>query len=241
MAPGASSQPRDGLGNPAIPHILEFGQTGWNLRRVEIQGDQEAAQSALLDACKTAVASASAPKSPAPQAELRMLADLRSRKPLAAEGTLWGIYRIEGPFPILVGVRPRLSMPRDEGPAVAVSGCRVVTWGLAVPVDQDRWTVYTFGPDGGDESASAGGIEIPLPPGCTRQFAVRAEAVSALRSALEQLEEIDREVLVLRHLEELSNNEVAQILGIDKYAASKRYLRALERLRGVLPADTPTS
>jgi RNA polymerase sigma-70 factor (ECF subfamily) len=51
---------------------------------------------------------------------------------------------------------------------------------------------------------------------------------------LEQLEEIDREVLVLRHLEELSNNEAAHILGIDKYAASKRYLRALERLRGVL-------
>jgi RNA polymerase sigma-70 factor (ECF subfamily) len=50
------------------------------------------------------------------------------------------------------------------------------------------------------------------------------------------LEQNDREVLVLRHLEELSNNEVAQVLGIDKYAASKRYLRALERLRCILPS-----
>jgi RNA polymerase sigma-70 factor (ECF subfamily) len=68
------------------------------------------------------------------------------------------------------------------------------------------------------------------------QFAVREETLSELRTALEKLEEIDREVLVLRHLEELSNNEVAQILGIHKYAASKRYLRALERLRSVMPA-----
>jgi len=67
------------------------------------------------------------------------------------------------------------------------------------------------------------------------QFAVREEALWELRTALERMDEIDREVLVLRHLEELSNNEVAQILGIDKYAASKRYLRALERLKGTMP------
>ncbi|NLX97920.1 MAG: sigma-70 family RNA polymerase sigma factor [Rhodopirellula sp.] len=66
------------------------------------------------------------------------------------------------------------------------------------------------------------------------QFAVREEVATELRAALDSLEEIDREVLMLRHLEELSNNEVAEILGIDKYAASKRYLRALERLRNVM-------
>lgn len=62
------------------------------------------------------------------------------------------------------------------------------------------------------------------------QGAVRNEMVGELRTALQELEEIDREVLVLRHLEELSNSEVAEILCIDKYAASKRYVRALERL-----------
>jgi RNA polymerase sigma-70 factor (ECF subfamily) len=69
------------------------------------------------------------------------------------------------------------------------------------------------------------------------QAAVRKERVSVLRAALDQLNEIDYEVLVLRHLEELSNNEVAEILGIDKYAASKRYLRALQRLRSALPLE----
>jgi RNA polymerase sigma-70 factor (ECF subfamily) len=67
------------------------------------------------------------------------------------------------------------------------------------------------------------------------QLAVREEMVCELRAALEELAEIDREVLVLRHLEELSNNEVAQVLGIDRFAASKRYLRALERLRVAMP------
>jgi RNA polymerase sigma-70 factor, ECF subfamily len=69
------------------------------------------------------------------------------------------------------------------------------------------------------------------------QCAVRGEAVAALKTVLEQLDPIDREVLVLRHLEELSNNEVAQVLGIDKFAASKRYLRALARLRNMMPAE----
>jgi RNA polymerase sigma-70 factor (ECF subfamily) len=61
--------------------------------------------------------------------------------------------------------------------------------------------------------------------------------IAELRTVLETLDDMDREVLVLRHLEELGNNEVAQILGIDKYAASKRYLRALERLRRAMPPD----
>ena len=63
---------------------------------------------------------------------------------------------------------------------------------------------------------------------------MRAETIAELRRALDQLEEIDRELLVLRHLEELSNQEVAQVLGIDKYAASKRYLRALDRLKNAM-------
>ncbi len=69
------------------------------------------------------------------------------------------------------------------------------------------------------------------------QFAVRNELLEQLREALHALGALDREVLILRHLEELGNNEVADILGIDKYAASKRYIRALARLRRVMPLD----
>jgi len=88
----------------------------------------------------------------------------------------------------------------------------------------------------GGASASSAFLAAELADSLTTpsQRAVRNEMVCELRDCLEKLDEIDREVLVLRHLEELSNNEVAGVLGIDKYAASKRYLRAIERLRGVM-------
>jgi RNA polymerase sigma-70 factor (ECF subfamily) len=70
------------------------------------------------------------------------------------------------------------------------------------------------------------------------QCVVREEAVAEVRALLERLDPIDREVLFLRHLEELSNKEVAQVLGIDPFAASKRYLRALARLRSMMPVET---
>lgn len=64
--------------------------------------------------------------------------------------------------------------------------------------------------------------------------AIRGELAAQIELILNSMEPIDREVLALRHFEELSNQEVAEILGIDKHAASKRYIRALERLKDVL-------
>ena len=55
-----------------------------------------------------------------------------------------------------------------------------------------------------------------------------------LMDALDEMNPMDREVLVLRHFEEMSNLEAARSLGIQPDAASKRYIRALERLAGVL-------
>jgi RNA polymerase sigma-70 factor (ECF subfamily) len=74
----------------------------------------------------------------------------------------------------------------------------------------------------------AGGLTSPS------RAAIRGETLAQLEAALDRLDPIDREVLALRHFEELSNNEVAALLGIQKAAASKRYVRALERLKGAL-------
>ena len=71
-----------------------------------------------------------------------------------------------------------------------------------------------------------------------RVAAVAQERLDAPQAALDRLDPIDREVLALRHFEELSNNEVAALLGIRKAAASKRYVRALERLKSAL-AEIP--
>jgi RNA polymerase sigma-70 factor (ECF subfamily) len=66
------------------------------------------------------------------------------------------------------------------------------------------------------------------------EAAMRAELKICLQEALNSLEPLDREVLALRHFEQLSRAETAQVLGIKESAAGKRYLRALERLKGIL-------
>ncbi len=66
------------------------------------------------------------------------------------------------------------------------------------------------------------------------EAAVRAEVKIRLQEALNQMDPVDREVLVLRHFEHLSTAEAAEVLGIKEAAAGKRYLRALERLRDIL-------
>ena len=64
--------------------------------------------------------------------------------------------------------------------------------------------------------------------------AVRADALGLVQAAIEQMDPIDREVLALRHFEDLTNSEVAEALGIEQDAASIRYVRALRRLKTTL-------
>lgn len=66
------------------------------------------------------------------------------------------------------------------------------------------------------------------------QAMMRTEMAEQLEKALEGMEAIDREVLALRHFEELTNSEVAEVLGIQQKAASIRYVRAIARLKTTL-------
>ena len=66
------------------------------------------------------------------------------------------------------------------------------------------------------------------------QAALRVEVSTQLETALETMDPIDREVLALRHFEELTNSEVAESLDIQQKAASIRYVRAVKRLKGIL-------
>ncbi len=68
------------------------------------------------------------------------------------------------------------------------------------------------------------------------QAVVRAERILRVQEALNALDALDREVLSLRHFEELTAAEAAQVLGIEEAAAAKRYFRALKRLKEILAA-----
>lgn len=58
-----------------------------------------------------------------------------------------------------------------------------------------------------------------------------AEQFRLMEELIDGMDEIDREILALRHFEQLGNTEVAELLGIGKTAASQRFFRALTRLR----------
>jgi len=66
------------------------------------------------------------------------------------------------------------------------------------------------------------------------QLIEKSYQIEKLQDSLNTMSELDREVIALRHYEELSNIETAEVLGIETSAASKRYLRALKRLKEIL-------
>ena len=66
------------------------------------------------------------------------------------------------------------------------------------------------------------------------QAVIKAETRLLVQEALNSMDPIDREVLALKHFEQLSMAEVAGVLGLSKAGAGSRYLRAIKRLREIL-------
>ncbi|MEX0818483.1 MAG: sigma-70 family RNA polymerase sigma factor [Pirellulaceae bacterium] len=64
--------------------------------------------------------------------------------------------------------------------------------------------------------------------------ATQREMAERVEAAITELGEQDGEIIIMRHYEQLSNQEVAQALGLSEPAASMRYLRAVRRLRAML-------
>ena len=89
---------------------------------------------------------------------------------------------------------------------------------------------------GGLPEANSGALAAQLVATATSPsgVAMQAELKDRLEQALDELDAMDREIIVLRHYEELTNSEAAQVLDLTPSAACNRYVRALERLRQVL-------
>jgi RNA polymerase sigma-70 factor (ECF subfamily) len=66
------------------------------------------------------------------------------------------------------------------------------------------------------------------------QAAIKAETRLLVQEALNSMDPTDREVVALKHFEQLSIAEIAQVLGLSKAGAGSRYLRAVKRLRAIL-------
>ena len=70
--------------------------------------------------------------------------------------------------------------------------------------------------------------------------AVRQELQRRLHAAIAELAEADREIILMKHFEQLSNQEIAAFLGLSEAAASMRYLRAVRRLKASLAPESGT-
>jgi hypothetical protein len=148
--------------------LLQFGSLPWLLRRQTLVGGKEQALGALRRLGLSALRTGDWPSEPAGDAEKRLLAGLTSAKPVDQQPGQWSLYQLKSVFPRVVGVR---GSPRAEaatkGGAVALDACRVVTWGMAIPMPEGAWTMYVFSP-GVPSRAQGNTVEPPIPPDGTK-------------------------------------------------------------------------
>jgi len=69
--------------------------------------------------------------------------------------------------------------------------------------------------------------------------AVQQELAQRVEVAIAQLDERDCEIIVMRHYEHLSNQEIGEVLNLTEPAASMRYLRAIRRLKKLMTEQLP--
>jgi RNA polymerase sigma-70 factor (ECF subfamily) len=101
--------------------------------------------------------------------------------------------------------------------------------------------------DVGREQALPAGDESSLDPMAQIRDAELTPAAMLLRKefarrfheSLARLQEESREIILMRHSEQLTNSQAAEVLGISEPAAGMRYLRALRQLKSIL-GDTPS-
>ena len=95
------------------------------------------------------------------------------------------------------------------------------------------------GPDPGSQSATLMCAIVDQHESPSK-VVVRLEQEDALHYALEHMKPMDKEILMMRHFERLTNEECAHVLGLTRSGAKVRHLRAARRLRRILKhADLP--
>ncbi|MEL6106586.1 MAG: sigma-70 family RNA polymerase sigma factor [Planctomycetota bacterium] len=89
-------------------------------------------------------------------------------------------------------------------------------------------------PAGPDHSTMELAIQLCDPSLTPSAAATQREIAMKVEEAIETLNDQDREIILMRHYEHLTNLEIAEVLGLNPPAASMRYLRAVRRLRETL-------
>ena len=128
----------------------------------------------LRDHCRKSIQSSSLPSDPPGPAEREFLRWIADRKPAEEEPAGWRLYTLDDAYPMVVGTRPDRTkqQPLLQGQPVASNVSRVVTWGLAVPMGQQGWNLYSFHPAPSSSGLTGESSVIPLPLGFRRIFSI---------------------------------------------------------------------
>jgi hypothetical protein len=148
------------------PLTLDFGSSPYSMIRTVTEGNRKSATQQLVDDCRAIAATARFPAQPPSPAEVKLLARVKTEKPLLT-GDRWRLFRVEGPLTMVSVIRDQPARPAD-----AKAAPRVVCWGLAFPAGEKRWVLYRFVSAAG-EARSAFGVSVPLPDSATPLLTVR--------------------------------------------------------------------
>ncbi|MGV3485243.1 MAG: sigma-70 family RNA polymerase sigma factor [Planctomycetaceae bacterium] len=89
-------------------------------------------------------------------------------------------------------------------------------------------------PRGQDQSTAELAVQLCDPGITPAASAMQREITKQVEAAIDQLADQDREIIIMRHYEHLSNLDIAEVLKLNPPAASMRYLRAIRKLRELL-------
>jgi hypothetical protein len=171
----------DGLGDPARPHIVRFGNQPWSLRRELVSGSKQAAADALRADCRKIAQQVGVLAGLPQRDEKEFLEYLATCAPVEQEAGLWRIFQLDQGFPMVVGVRESAEQaPPKTGAELARTAPRVVTWGLAVPAGPDAWALYTFQSEPRSGQSFPDLPDVPLPPGCQQTLSMRVVGGGAM-------------------------------------------------------------
>lgn len=94
--------------------------------------------------------------------------------------------------------------------------------------------------EGGAQTSLAIAAQLVASMTSPSQVLAKQEEIARIEQSLSTMPELDREIIALRHFEELSSAEAAEVLGIERNTASKRYVRAVQRLQQIMSQLNPS-
>ncbi|MHB1036301.1 MAG: hypothetical protein ACYC35_25105 [Pirellulales bacterium] len=173
-APGPAGSEADsaGLGESGV---LEFGDLAYRVQRQSLRGDKGVALAWLRKECRNALDRGGLPHRQIGPAEQELLRQIAKEKPVAEGPPGRRLHQLDGAFPMVVGtLDPGVtrSSSGEGSSAVALSGRRVIIWGMGVPMAGDVWALYTFQAES-TATPFRSSLQPALPPGARRTMAVR--------------------------------------------------------------------